>query len=113
MNVQYHPRGVHPKFYACVHALMFALEMSFAKIIVEGPSFHPVYTLKNRPSGSTIGDSWLEEILVLIQKFSRCSLSSVSPEINKGAWMLAKFGSTIKESKIWIEEVPVMLQDVL
>ena len=113
VNVQYHPCGVHPKFYACVHALMFALEMSFAEIIVEGPPFHPVDTLKNRSSGPTIGDSWLEEIWVLSQKFRRCSLSSVSPEINKGAWMLAKFGSTIKESKIWIEEVPVMLQDVL
>ena len=54
---QYHPRGVHPKFYACVLALMFALEMSFAEIIVEGPPFHPVDTLKNRPSGPTIGDS--------------------------------------------------------
>ena len=109
-NVQYHPRGVHPKFYGCVHALMFALEMSFAEIIVERPSFHPVDTLKNRPSGPTIGDSWLEEIWVLIQKFRRCSLSSVSPKINKDAWMLAKFGSTIKESRIWIEEVLVMLQ---
>uniref|UniRef100_A0A2N9G4A9 RNase H type-1 domain-containing protein n=1 Tax=Fagus sylvatica TaxID=28930 RepID=A0A2N9G4A9_FAGSY len=113
VKVQYHPRGVHPKFYAYVHALMFALEMSFAEIIVEGPPFHPVDTLKNRPSGPTIGDSWLKEIWVLIQKFRRCSLSFVSPEINKGAWILAKFGSTIKESRIWIEEVPVMLQDVL
>ncbi len=55
VNVQYHPRGVHPKFYACVHALMFALEMSFAEIIVEGPSFHPMDTLKNRPSGLWVG----------------------------------------------------------
>ena len=70
-------------------------------------------TLKNRPSGPTIGDSWLEQIWVLIQKFRRCSLSSVSLEINKSAWMLAKFGSTIKELRIWIEEVPVMLQDVI
>ena len=62
VNVQYLPCGVHPKFYACVHALMFALEMSFAEIIVEGPPFHPEDTLKNRPSGPTIGDSWLEEI---------------------------------------------------
>ena len=92
---------------------MFALEMSFAEIIVEGPSFHPVDTLKDRPSGPTIGDSWLEEIWVSIQKFRRCSLSSVSPEINKGAWMLTKFGSTIKESRIWIEKVLVMLQDVI
>ena len=29
----------HPKFYACVLALMFALEMSFAEIIVEGHHF--------------------------------------------------------------------------
>ena len=50
---------------------------------------------------------------MLIQKFRRCSLYFVSPEINKGAWILAKFGSTIKESRIWIEEVHVMLQDVL
>ena len=55
VNVQYHPRGVHPKFYACVHALMFALEMSFAEIIVEGPSFHPMDTLKNRPLGLWAG----------------------------------------------------------
>ena len=96
VNVQYHPRGFHPKFYASAHALMFALEMSFAEIIIEGPSFHPVDTLKNRPSRPTIGDSWLEEIWVLIQKFRKCSLSSDSPEINKGAWMLAKFCSTIK-----------------
>jgi hypothetical protein len=54
---QYHPRGVHPKFYACVIALMFALEMSFAEIIIEGPPFHPVDTLKIRPSGPIIGDS--------------------------------------------------------
>ena len=113
LHVQCHPRGVHPKFYACVHALMFALEMSFAEIIVEGPTFHPLEALKNRPSGPIIGDSWLEEIWVLIQKFRRCSLSSIPPEINKGAWMLAKFGSTIKESRIWIKEVPVILQDVL
>jgi hypothetical protein len=92
---------------------MRSLEMSFAEIIVEGPPFHPVETLKNRPSGPTIGDSWLEEIWELIQKFRRCSLSSVSLEINKSAWMLAKFGSTIKESRIWIEEVPEILQDVL
>jgi hypothetical protein len=113
LHVQYHPRGVHPKFYAWVHALMFALEMSFAEIIVEGPTFHSLETLKNRHSGPTIGDSWLEEIRVLIQKFRRCSLSSIPPEISKSDWMLAKFGSTIKESRIWIEEVPVMLQDVL
>ncbi len=40
VNVQYHPRGVHPKFYTCVDAIMFALEMSFAEIIVKGPPFH-------------------------------------------------------------------------
>jgi hypothetical protein len=37
------------------HALMFALEMSFAEIIDEGPTFLPMETLKNRPSGPTIG----------------------------------------------------------
>jgi hypothetical protein len=40
-------------------------------------------------------------------------MSSITPEINKGAWMLAKFGSTIKDLRTWIEEVLVMLQDVL
>ena len=67
-------------------------KMSFAEIIVEGPTFQPLETLKNRSSGPTIGDSWLEEIWVLIQKFRRCSLSSVPPEVSKHVWMLAKFG---------------------
>ena len=80
VNVQYHPRGVHPKFVTigpsvgctmcecsvpstwgsskvlCLCSCTYVyIEVSFAEIIVEGPSFHPVDTLKNRPSGLWAG----------------------------------------------------------
>ena len=47
------------------------------------------------------------------KKIRRCTKSTIPPEINKGAWVLAKFGSPLKDSRTWIEEVPMIPQDVL
>ena len=107
------PRGAHPKLYVCVQVLCFALEMGFLDIICEGPTIQSLMALKFCPMGPTIEDSWLEEIWFLIQKFRRCKFSCISSDSNQGAWILAKFGSTLNDSRVWIEEVPVIFQNSL
>ena len=61
--------------------------------------------LKFCPMGPTIEYSWLEEIWFLIQKFGRCKFSCISSNSNQAAWILAKFGSTLNDSRVWICDI--------
>jgi hypothetical protein len=65
--------------------------------------------INNQPLGTSITDSWMEEIWALVKKIRRWTKSSIPPEINKGAWVLAKFVSPLKDSRTWIEEVSMIL----
>ena len=93
---------------------MLFRSMGFFEIILEGPTMHSLDVFNNKLRGNTIADSWMQEIWASVNKFRRCTLCSIPPGINKGDWVLAKFGSTLQDSKTWIKEVLMILQqDVL
>jgi hypothetical protein len=98
---------------ACLSALLFASESGFYDVVLEGPPAVFLSDLHVKVLGPSIESMWLEEICWSILKFRTFSVSDISREANKGAVVLAKLGSFVKEAKIWLEEFPVELQGVL
>ncbi|GMY19440.1 dicer-like protein 4 [Fagus crenata] len=81
---------VQPKVFAYLSALFFASEIGFYDVELEGP---PVVFLLD----------------LHVEVLGTFSVSNVSREANKGAVVLAKLGSSVKQAKIWLEEVCVDL----
>jgi hypothetical protein len=104
---------VQPKVLACLSALLFASESDFYDVVLEGPPAVFLSDLHVKVLGPSIESMWLEEICWSILKFRTFSVSDISREANKGAVVLAKLGSSVKEAKIWLEEFLVELQGVL
>ena len=58
-------------------------------------------------------DMWMEEVHVLRNQFSTCLISIISKEANVAALALAQLGALCNVPKVWVEEFPVEIQDVL
>jgi hypothetical protein len=108
-----HSRRDYLWFSGALYALKFLIEVGFFDIIFEGSlSIHSA-KLSQPPSGSTIQDMWLEDVWGLLQKFRSYQISSVPVESNIGAMQLAKLGFKLKQTTVWLEEVPVGLQGIM
>ncbi|GMY16485.1 hypothetical protein FCV25MIE_11724 [Fagus crenata] len=107
---------VQPKVLACLSALLFASEIGFYDVVLEAPPAVFLSDLHVKVLGPSIESMWVEEICWSILNFRTFSVSDISREANKGAVVvvLAKLGSSsVKQAKIWLEEVCVELQGVL
>ncbi|KAK8563994.1 hypothetical protein V6N13_005787 [Hibiscus sabdariffa] len=91
---------------ACLQALVFAQELGFHRIIVEGDSFIVVSKLSN----SMIDFSSISPILFSIKDrvrdFDLISFVHVNRARNQAAHSLASFGKNFSSPQVWIEEVP-------
>jgi hypothetical protein len=103
---------VQPKVLACLSVLLFASEIGFYDVVLEGPPAVFLSDLHVKVLGPSIESMWLEEICWSILNCRTFSVSDISREANKGAVVLAKLGSSVKQAKIWLEleEVPVELE---
>ena len=107
------PRGVHPRIGACIQAISFALDIGFYEVVLEGPPASFMGGLHDSSLEITVEDMWLEEILVLIQRFRHFTVALSSKEALLAVKELALWDSLTNLSKVWSEEVSVEIVGVL
>ncbi|KAK8618718.1 hypothetical protein V6N13_132700 [Hibiscus sabdariffa] len=92
---------------SCLQALVFAQELGFRRIIVEGDSFLVVSKLSN----SWIDFSSISPILFSIKDrvrdFDLISFVHVNCARNQLAHSLASLGRNFSSPQVWIEESPL------
>ncbi|OMO99660.1 hypothetical protein COLO4_13164 [Corchorus olitorius] len=98
---------------AALKAITWAKDMGFNNIVLEGDALSIIRKVTaSMPDFSPIG-VYIAEIKVLSSSFVSCLFSHVHRDGNVIAHDLASLGSSLSETRIWIEEVPDSIVAVL
>ena len=112
-SLPFSSRGEYFWYSGALVAAQFSLELGFFDILFEGSCSLFLSQLCRQVRGETIQDMWLEDIWALIPKFRSWEVLSVFRDQNIAAVCLAKLGSKIRQTTVWLEDYPVELQNVL
>ena len=91
---------------AALSALIFAFEMGFQKIEVEGDALSIIKQFKDMSTNYSIIGNIIEEARVRAGFFNSCFFTHTGREGNRVADTLAKLGLTVDCDMIWIEDCP-------
>ena len=98
---------------AAIRALMFAKDMGFTRIILEGDALMLITKiLQAQPSLSVIGNL-VAAAKDLMKQFNWSKIQHVQREANEAAHCLAKNALSIEEDLYWVDECPAFLLPVL
>ncbi|XP_038695493.1 uncharacterized protein LOC119992773 [Tripterygium wilfordii] len=98
---------------AALYAVQLSLELGFRHIILEGDSSVIVAAIKGEELNLTSWRSVILEIRRLLLNFSGWSVSLVRREANASAHALAKISFQFHEARVWIEEAPSSVMQVV
>lgn len=91
---------------ACCKALEFAVDASFAELLLEGANVSVMRTIsRSRPNRSSLRHLY-EDIQCLCTGLRAMSIGWVSRTANGVAHYLAKFAKGIVDDVVWLEESP-------
>ncbi|XVF77349.1 hypothetical protein PTKIN_Ptkin14bG0035700 [Pterospermum kingtungense] len=98
---------------AAVKCLQFAKDMRFNRIVIEGDSVGIISWLNSTQLDFSAIGMVLAEGIDLIGHFSFCSIIHTRREGNVAARGLAKYGLSLDQEVVWMEEDPPFIYDVL
>ncbi|KAK8686291.1 hypothetical protein V6N13_125318 [Hibiscus sabdariffa] len=98
---------------ACERAVVFAQDLGFRSIIIEGDSLSVFKKVTSANFDKSVISPIIRDILSLRDLFQSVTFAFVGRQGNEAAHMLAKLGFRQPEVRIWVEEAPasVALRD--
>ena len=87
-------------------ALMFAHELGFQRIILEGDALGLIQALKSQEQNLSPLNSLVEDVKLYSNHFQRVLYSHVKRNGNSVAHNLAKHAICIPDFQVWMEDVP-------
>ena len=97
---------------ACRRAVVFARELSLFSVIVEGDSMRVMQAASNKRQNLTLFGHVIKEIHDSCSSFTMISFQHVRREGNKLAHALARRAILSADTVVWVEELPIDLEDV-
>ncbi|KAK8654528.1 hypothetical protein V6N13_128491 [Hibiscus sabdariffa] len=91
---------------ACERAVVFAQDLGFRSIIIEGDSLSVFKKVTSANFDKSVISPIIRDILSLRDLFQSVTFSFVGRQGNEVAHMLAKLGIRHTEVRIWVEEAP-------
>ncbi|MFQ6654830.1 hypothetical protein Gotur_025640 [Gossypium turneri] len=91
---------------ACLHAITFARDMGFRKVVVEGDSRTIIVKLQKGVLDRSAIGVYVKEIRIMALNFDYISFQHADRESNLVAHTIARMGFKIGNSQCWVEEVP-------
>ncbi|KAL4273917.1 hypothetical protein GQ457_13G010390 [Hibiscus cannabinus] len=92
---------------SCLQALVFAQELGFRRIVVEGDSFLVISKLSNSRMDFSSVSSILFSIKDRARDFDLISFVHINRARNQVAHSLASLGKNFSSPQVWIEEAPL------
>lgn len=94
----------------CERALIFAYEMGFWRILVEGDSRIVINKIKSREYDKSFLRSIIHYIRRIERNLEEITYQFIHREANMAAHMLATKGRKWLESHFWVEEAPIQVE---
>ncbi|KAK8516718.1 hypothetical protein V6N13_080825 [Hibiscus sabdariffa] len=98
---------------ACERAVIFAMELGFRSVIVEGDSLTIIKKLNSTTLDKSEVSPIIRDILSLKISFDNITFSFVGRSENASAHEMAKLGRQFGEARYWIEEAPALVEQLI
>lgn len=92
---------------ACERAILFAMEMGFRSVHVEGDTLTTIKQLQSNQEDKSIIGPIIGDIKVLIESFHQVTFGFVRRSANMAAHELASLGREYTDPRLWVEEAPL------
>ncbi|MFQ6653610.1 hypothetical protein Gotur_024923, partial [Gossypium turneri] len=98
---------------ACYQGLIFAKEMGFTKLEVEGDARVVIEKINQEEIGRADLDSIIADIKALERFFHQTSVKHVRREANRVAHLFAREGYSRSENTFWMEDIPAVAKELV
>ncbi|KAL4309243.1 hypothetical protein GQ457_01G013830 [Hibiscus cannabinus] len=98
---------------ACERAVIFAVELGFRSVHVEGDSLTIIKKLNSPTLDKSEISPIIRDILSLKNSFDNITFSFVARSGNASTHEMAKLGRQFGEARYWIEEVPASVEQLI
>ncbi|MBA0680160.1 hypothetical protein Goari_011873 [Gossypium aridum] len=98
---------------ACYQGLLFAKEMGFVNVEVEGDAQIVIEKIIQGEDGRADLDSVIADIKAFKSSFHHISFKHVRREANQVAHIIAKEGHSRSENTFWIEDIPAVAKELV
>ncbi|KAK8649040.1 hypothetical protein V6N13_129778 [Hibiscus sabdariffa] len=97
----------------CEMAVIFAIDLGFRSVQVEGDSLSIIKKLNSTTSDKSEVNPIIQDILSFKNSFDAITFSFVDRSGNASAHELAKLGRQFVDARYWIEEAPVLIEQLV
>ncbi|XWS42050.1 hypothetical protein CRYUN_Cryun17cG0135400 [Craigia yunnanensis] len=98
---------------ATICALQLAQQMGFLKVEIEGDALGVIRKLQSTGEDLLPVGCLVDEAKAISRRFQLCKFMHTGRKGNMAAHYLAKYGLELYEERIWVEECPDFVMDVV
>ncbi|KAL4325354.1 hypothetical protein GQ457_11G001080 [Hibiscus cannabinus] len=98
---------------AALHALLFAIDLGFTSVILEGDSLSITRKLQSKECDISEISALIWDVQQLSKSLHACSFLHTPRSGNKVAHLLAKSDSLGPDDRFWVEEVPSVVRQAV